>query len=309
MKKIFTLILVFIMSIMSFVVPISANSYDSNYLTSEEREILSARFPEQYSMNPEYFVKVYPIHFFYFFKERIDIINDYAKQEHSLKNYLIPIVSSRPEDSHLAEIRDGKPVMGPNERWWGFCKYTVHPDLVLEPSVNVKDVYCFDDLYLGFGACIYYKTDHGDYILYYSQVLEKIYLFPLEYFCEFSKLYIDGVCTVEEEIDMSFYLVKHEPHAVFHPDDDGDEKCDICENEISEDSMPFPDISHIASKNTERKTDKKTDKPTDTNTENVIDTETEEKIDGCGSSIALSAISIIGVVGSLLVIKKRRKHI
>ena len=51
--------------------------------------------------------------------------------------------------------------------------------------------------------------------------------------------------------------------------------------------------------------DAATEAPADDETEAPADDETEAKKDGCGSSIALSALAVIGVVGTALVIKKK----
>ena len=77
-----------------------------------------------------------------------------------------------------------------------------------------------------------------------------------------------------------------------HADTNNDEKCDTCYY-----AMPK------APSNNE--TEKPTEKPTDaTESENDDSTETEKK-NGCGSTLALSSLAIVAVVGSALVIKKK----
>ena len=82
-----------------------------------------------------------------------------------------------------------------------------------------------------------------------------------------------------------------------HADTNNDEKCDTC-------SYAMPK----APSNNE--TEKPTEKPTDaTESEKDDSTETEAPADkgcgGCGSSVAISALAIVAVVGSALVIKKK----
>ena len=89
-----------------------------------------------------------------------------------------------------------------------------------------------------------------------------------------------------------------------HIDDNGDNKCDICDYampkaEENDPSAPTPDITNT-------NTDKPTD-ATESEKDNSIKTEapTDKGCGGCGSSAALSALAIVAVVGSALVIKKK----
>ena len=96
-----------------------------------------------------------------------------------------------------------------------------------------------------------------------------------------------------------------------HADANNDEKCDACSY-----AMPKAPSDNETEKPTEKPTDA-TDKPTDatdkpsdaTESEKDDSTETEAPADngfgGCGSSAALSALAIVAVVGSALVIKKK----
>ena len=89
-----------------------------------------------------------------------------------------------------------------------------------------------------------------------------------------------------------------------HADTNNDEKCDVCSY-----AMPKAPSDNETEKPTEKPTDA-TDKPTDaTESEKDDSTETEAPVDkgcgGCGSSAYLSALAIVAVVGSALVIKKK----
>jgi hypothetical protein len=96
-----------------------------------------------------------------------------------------------------------------------------------------------------------------------------------------------------------------------HADTNNDEKCDACsyampKAEENDPSAPTPDVPNT---NTDKPTDA-TDKPSDeTESEKDDSTETEAPTDkgcgGCTSSAALSALAIVAVVGSALVIKKK----
>ena len=91
-----------------------------------------------------------------------------------------------------------------------------------------------------------------------------------------------------------------------HADTNNDEKCDACsyampKAEENDPSAPTPDVPNT---NTDKPTDA-TDKPTDaTESEKDDSTETEKK-NGCGSTLALSSLAIVALVGSALVIKKK----
>jgi hypothetical protein len=59
-------------------------------------------------------------------------------------------------------------------------------------------------------------------------------------------------------------------------------------------SAPTPDLP-----------DTSTDKPTDATESEKDDSTESEKKNGCGSTLALSSLAIVAVVGSALVIKKK----
>ena len=89
-----------------------------------------------------------------------------------------------------------------------------------------------------------------------------------------------------------------------HADANNDEKCDACSY-----AMPKAPSNNETEKPTEKPTDA-TDKPTDaTESEKDDSTETEAPADkvcgGCGSSAALSAIAIVGMIGTAIVLKKK----
>ena len=88
-----------------------------------------------------------------------------------------------------------------------------------------------------------------------------------------------------------------------HADTNNDEKCDTCSY-----AMPKSPSNNETEKPTEKPTDA-TDKPTDaTEGEKDDSAETEAPADktfnGCGSSIALSVVVAVGVLGTALVVKR-----
>ena len=104
-----------------------------------------------------------------------------------------------------------------------------------------------------------------------------------------------------------------------HSDTNSDNKCDTCGKDMPTTpggdepgtdtpgtdepgtDTPTPDVPNT---NTDKPNDA-TDKPIDA-TENEKDDSTEtEKKNGCGSTLALSSLAIVAVVGSALVIKKK----
>ena len=102
-----------------------------------------------------------------------------------------------------------------------------------------------------------------------------------------------------------------------HADANNDEKCDACsyampKAEENDPSAPTPDLPNT---NTDKETnatddESKSDDETDaTESEKDDSTETEAPADkgcgGCGSTLALSSLAIVAVVGSALVIKKK----
>lgn len=84
-----------------------------------------------------------------------------------------------------------------------------------------------------------------------------------------------------------------------HADEDNDGKCDACEYEMltNDPSAPTPDLPEPSTPITNIPQTEENDESNDTETE-------APKNNGCGSSIALSAITIVAIVGSALVIKK-----
>ena len=329
MKRLFTFVLAFVICVISFIIPISAesyDSYDSRYITSEEKDILAASYWGKYSLTSEYalasgysFTKVYDVAFLYFFRDRDDIIS-WIKQKSEYSHYLVPIST---EDAIFMVIRDGKAVHigrdGGATVWMGFFKYSARPDLVFETSVKVNEIYCFDDLFLGNGACLYYKTDHGDYILYYMQSKEQVYLFPLSDFYEFAKLYDNMGSRINKVLDLESYLINDTPHAVSHPDADSDKKCDVCEITIPEDNEPFLHISgeyvdKLINKSEETYTLQKIESNTDasninsqTDKNEETDTQTDSGCGGCTSSVALLSVVVTGFIAMPLIIKKKNE--
>lgn len=288
MKRLFTLILVFVICATIFIIPTSAETYDlydSRYLTEEEKVQLDI-------LNNEEVIKLYSGLFLHRFARREDIM---SMIETSLtSNYMIVTDS---EYMSLYKINEGERDMLGKEFggliWKGFYTYTKYLNLVFDSSVKVNKIYCFSGLVNYDGAYIYYETDHGEYILYAKrETSEEAYLFPLSDFCEYAKAKknIDGASM--KFINEENYLLSNTPHAVPHPDTDNDEKCDACGVAIPENNDPFP---HIPKTNT--------DKPTDNIEEtNSVDDQVGE---GCDSSIALSAIVLVGVIGTAFVIKKK----
>ena len=103
-----------------------------------------------------------------------------------------------------------------------------------------------------------------------------------------------------------------------HTDANADSKCDICsytipKTEENDTTASTPDISDTNTDKPTDETDKTsdaTDNPTDaTESEKDDSTETEAPADkifnGCGSTLALSTLAIVGLIGSAIVIKKK----
>lgn len=287
MKRLFTLILVFVICATIFIISTSAETYDlydSRYLTEEEKVQLDIS-------NDDEVIKLYNGLFLIRFARGEDIMR---MIESSNLRYMM---GTDPEDMGFYEIYEGKGNMIGKEMgglvWKGFYTYTKYLNLVFDSSVKVNKIYCFSGLVNGDGAYIYYETDHGEYILYAKwETSEEAYLFPLSDFCEYAKAKknIDGASM--RFINEENYLLSNTPHAVPHPDTDNDEKCDACGVTIPENNEPFP---HIPKTNT----DKSTESIEQTNS---VDDQVDE---GCDSSIALSAIVLVGVIGTAFVIKKK----
>jgi len=283
MKHFFSLILICIVCVTSFLFPVSANSYDSVHLNSEEESPLKTN-------SDDIVVKLYGGLFMSAFARQEDITTMIEK---SSVSYLIDT-----SDGGILYKRYSEG--GPKTlsfgifSWDGFYTYAVSPTLVFDSSVKINTTYCLNGAPNHDGFYIYYDTDHGTYILFKEYENSKeTYLFPLSNFYEFAKAKkgIDGANI--ESFEMENYLLSDTPHAVPHQDTNNDEKCDACGSTIPENNDPFP---HISKTNTDKPTDK---------TE-----ETEPSIDkfskGCSSSVAFSAVVIVGIMsGTALIVKKK----
>ena len=102
-----------------------------------------------------------------------------------------------------------------------------------------------------------------------------------------------------------------------HADANADGKCDVCSYAIpttapdnngnagSDSGNATPDSSADTSTNDNENTDEtETKTETDDTNENEDETEPEKK-NGCGSTLALSSLAIVGLIGSAIVIKKK----
>ena len=89
-----------------------------------------------------------------------------------------------------------------------------------------------------------------------------------------------------------------------HADTNNDEKCDVCGYAMpkaeNDPSAPTPDLPDT---NTD-KTTEKDDKITDSQENKKDETDAKDK-GGCTSSAAFSALAIVGIIGTVLVIKKK----
>ena len=99
-----------------------------------------------------------------------------------------------------------------------------------------------------------------------------------------------------------------------HADENNDEKCDACayampKSQGNDPSAPTPDVPNTNTDKptdaTESEKDDSTEKPTDSEDDEEEPDEPAEKKEGCGSSVAISAFSIVGLLGAALVIKKK----
>ena len=292
MKRLFTLILTFIICATFFIIPTSAetyDTYDSRYLTEEEKAQLSISYADDIiPFSDITIIKLYCGMFSHRFAKQEDIIS--IIETTSNLEYMFAINSVHMQ---IKVIHDGEGVIIGNAReWGGFYTYTKYPNLVFDPSVKVNKIYCFNALMNYDGAYIYYDTDHGTYILFKEYENSKeTYLFPLSNFYEFAKAKkgIDGANI--ESFEMENYLLSDTPHAVPHQDTNNDEKCDACGGTIPENNDPFPHISNINTDKTEE-----TDPPADNDS------------NGCDSSVALSVAVPVIFMGMSLVIKKKRTN-
>ena len=201
-------------------------------------------------------------------------------------------------DMYSKIIRDGSGITIGSDKgaieWSGFYTYTQSPELVFDFSVKINKIYCLHGFEDNDNAYIYYETDHGEYILFKEYPKAKdTYLFPLDDFYEFAKLYDIYGDDTYKKLDMESYLISDTPHAVPHLDADSDKKCDVCGVTISEDNDPFLHISGI---NTDKTTDK-TEEP---------DPSIDKFSKGCSSSVTFSAVVIVGIMsGTALIVKKK----
>lgn len=328
-----------------FILPVSADYYDSRHLTSEEKTQLAIPYTGgDYVVTPDdTVIKLYIGTYIPYFDMQKDIISIIEKGTSRIK-YMV--ISDSVEYPYYKSIYEGtgQTTMIPEYyRWEGFYTYTVSPNLVFDSSVKVNKIYCLD----GFqdvpfdGGYIYYDTDHGEYVLFKEYAYaETTYLFPLLDFYEFSKLRYGK--DVYKILDMEKYLFNDTPHAVPHPDTDNDEKCDACGCEIPENNDPFYHIPKMEIDNTTDGTEKIDDtidgnevtdvsaKPTDKSEETdvsakstdksgetvvsqkAVDTsdaydEATDKLEiGCSSSVTLSAAAFVGFIGVMFVFKKKR---
>ncbi len=347
MKRLFILILTFIMCLTFFIVPVSADSYDSydsRYLTSEEKAILSVPYNDVALLPDDTVIKLYMSggSNFFRFKNQEDITT--IVESAIAIRYLL--VSGDFEMRHYKEIYGGVGITKTPQhfaQWEGFYTYTVYPELVFGSSVKVNKIYCLD----GFGkddcGYIYYDTDHGEYILFSEYTYEgETYLFPLSYFYEFTKMYDRSFYEV---INMEGYVFNDTPHDIHHPDADEDRICDLCGYEPVSNCPFFPvpgihfetvtqenDESHEAENSSKMTSESKeteiTIKPTDDNKEtevtaNSIDEsvetdvsikpadeskETDKAEGGCDSSVALPAAVAVGVIGTAFIFKKKKSR-
>lgn len=286
MKRLFTLSVVFILCATIFTIPTSAETYDlydSVHLNSEEESPLKTN-------SDDIVVKLYGGLFMSAFARQEDITTMIEK---SSVSYLIDtsdggILYKRYSDGEPETLSFGI------FSWDGFYTYAISPDLVFDSSVKINVTYCLNGAPNHDGFYIYYDTDHGTYILFKEYENSKeTYLFPLSNFYEFAKAKkgIDGANI--ESFEMENYLLSDTPHAVPHQDTNNDEKCDACGIAIPENNDPFP---HIPKTNT--------DKPTDKTEE--ADPFIDKFSKGCSSSVAFSAVVIVGIMsGTALIVKKK----
>ena len=291
MKRLFTLILTFIICATFFIIPTSAetyDTYDSRYLTSEEKAQLAISYDDIIVTSDDTVIKLY---WGLFSKDFIQQKNITSIINISNVTYM---VAKSSEEIYIKDIYQGVGITREFDEWDGFYTYTIYPNLIFDSSVKVNKIYCLDGSRAYDGVYIYYDTDHGAYVLFkkYANAKET-YLFPLSDFYEYTKAKegVDGANM--KFVNEENYLLSDTPHAVPHQDTNNDEKCDACGSTIPENNDPFP---HISKTNTDKPTDK---------TE-----ETEPSIDkfskGCSSSVAFSAVVIVGIMsGTALIVKKK----
>ncbi len=324
MKRLFILILTFIMCLTFFIVPVSADSYDSydsRYLTSEEKAILSVPYNDEALLPDDTAIKLYMSggDYFFQFKNQEDITT--IIESAVAIRYLV--VSGDFETRHYKAIYGGVGITRTPQllaQWEGFYTYTVYPELVFGSSVKVNKIYCLDGFENGDCRYIYYDTDHGEYILFNDFYLGETCLFPLSYFYEFTKMYDRSFYEV---INMEGYVFNDTPHDIHHPDADEDRICDLCGYEPVSNCPFFPvpgihfetvtqknDESHEAENSSKMTSESEeteiTIKPTDASEE--LDESTDELEIGCSSSVGLSAAIVVGVIGTAFIFKKKKSR-
>ena len=83
------------------------------------------------------------------------------------------------------------------ESVYRFYQYALQPEKVFKSSVDVEAVYCFNAGVFTHDPAIYFKTDKGEFVLFYDEFSEgfnsrKMYLIPFEDFCNLSKSLIEA---------------------------------------------------------------------------------------------------------------------
>lgn len=74
--------------------------------------------------------------------------------------------------------------------WSDSYTHVLYPNKVFDSSAKVNKVHCFVNSNSYDSTCIYYATNHGEYILHREDPsADKTYLFPISDFCAFSKEY------------------------------------------------------------------------------------------------------------------------
>ena len=95
----------------------------------------------------------------------------------------------------------------------------------------------------------------------------------------------------------------HQFEKAAHIDANSDGKCDICEYDIPIENDPSAPTPNIPDTNTDKATDEAIDD--ESKSDDETDAPVKKGCGGCGSSTALSAAALVGVIGAALVIKKK----
>lgn len=343
MKRLFTLILVLIVCVTSLTLPTAAEPTDSRYLTPEEKAQLSNPYKEIFLPPEDTIIKLYSIVSFFDFMQGKDIETIIGTKE------IIYMGVTSSKAMYSLTIYQGRGnVVEFYRPWEGFYTYTVSPNLVFDSSVKVNKIYCLEGFSDLFGAYIYYNTDHGEYVLFTEyENSPHIYLLSLADFYKYSVAvyyedkpepgYYGTTYCLDELCNAKKALFNNTPHAVPHPDNDNNGKCDVCECAIPEDNDPVYHISDItinestiASDNIDEtkvsdkltdnieeteESDNKIDEIEETKATNEIINEDKEsdvptdKIEiGCDSSVALPAAVAVGVIGTAFIFKKKKSR-